>query len=372
MIDYIVKYQNSYVYSHLFEHNLVDLLNKNVTMTGIFSSKVFNHPFDYDEWPTTNANTDKQLEPYNMSIFKLRYEYPAIFTKIWRSDHKSQQLEMEGKFNTNEQKVFKIKYNLNILSSVSEENGQLMEAIAASEELSIFTTDLVMDLIDFKWERFAFRQHMFGAFIHFIYVMVLIYYINFTFLVQKATYKNLDTGVISDTKQGCEGDCERISPITDLTYLYIIFCCLLYPLIYDGTQALKQGSQYLADPWNYMDMMHITLGYYNIYCQINVGTWELTSKIVMIFVTIVCLIKTFFFMRIVKSFSYIVTMIINVIMDLKVFMLFFLILIIMFSMIFDVIAPNPAKEYDYVGLYWGNVLTTLRLSLGDFDFGVLE
>jgi hypothetical protein len=123
MIDYIVKYQNSYVYSHLFEHNLVDLLNKNVTMTSIFNSKIFNHPFDYDEWPTTNANTNKQLEPYNMSIFKLRYEYPAIYTKIWRSDHKSQQLEMEGKFNINEQKVFKIKYNLNILASVSEENG---------------------------------------------------------------------------------------------------------------------------------------------------------------------------------------------------------------------------------------------------------
>lgn len=218
---------------------------------------------------------------------------------------------------------------------------------------------------------------MFGAFIHFIYVMVLIYYINFTFLVEKATWKDPDSDVepyVSkvDCESASESECERISPIADPKYLYLIFCCLLYPLIYDGTQALKQGSQYLADPWNYMDMMHISLGYYNIWCQINVGTWELTSKIVMIFVTIVCLIKTFFFMRIVKSFSYIVTMIINVIIDLEVFMLFFLILIIMFSMIFDVIAPNPADEYKYVGLYWGNVLTTLRLSLGDFDFGVLE
>jgi hypothetical protein len=251
-----------------------------------------------------------------------------------------------------------------------------MEAIASSEELSIFTTDLVMDLIDFKWERFAFKQHMFGAFIHFTYVMVLIYYINFTFLVEKATWMDPDTETDYDKKMDCEDisekDCLRISPAADAIYLYIIFGCLLYPLIYDGTQALKQGSQYLADPWNYMDMLHITLGYGNIYCQLNIGTWELTSKIVMIFVTIVCLIKTFFFMRIVKSFSYIVTMIINVIIDLEVFMLFFLILIIMFSMIFDVIAPNPASEYKYVGLYWGNVLTTLRLSLGDFDFGVLE
>ena len=92
----------------------------------------------------------------------------------------------------------------------------------------------------------------------------------------------------------------------------------------------------------------------------------------MIIVTVVCLLKTFFFMRIVKSFSYIVTMIISVVVDLRVFMLFFFILIIMFSMIFNVIAPNPADEYRHVGLFWGNVLTTLRLSLGDFDFGVLR
>ena len=43
----------------------------------------------------------------------------------------------------------------------------------------------------------------------------------------------------------------------------------------------------------------------------------------------------------------------------------------MFSMIFDVIAPNDAQEYRYIGKYAGNALTTLRLSLGDFDFSVL-
>jgi len=82
--------------------------------------------------------------------------------------------------------------------------------------------------------------------------------------------------------------------------------------------------------------------------------------------------KTFFFMRIVSSFSYIVTMIINVVYDLKVFLLFFTILIIMFSAVFDVIAKNEAAEYKHLGPFMGNVMTTLRLSLGDFDFGVLE
>jgi len=52
-------------------------------------------------------------------------------------------------------------------------------------------------------------------------------------------------------------------------------------------------------------------------------------------------------------------------------MLFFCILLVMFSMIFDVISKNEADEYFYVGYCMGNVFTTVRLSLGDFDFGVL-
>lgn len=59
-------------------------------------------------------------------------------------------------------------------------------------------------------------------------------------------------------------------------------------------------------------------------------------------------------------------------MDLKVFMIFFILIIIMFSLIFDIIAPTPAEEYAHVGRFCGNVLTTLRLSLGDFDFTILR
>jgi len=44
----------------------------------------------------------------------------------------------------------------------------------------------------------------------------------------------------------------------------------------------------------------------------------------------------------------------------------------MFSAVFDVIAKNDADEYKNLGPFMGNVMTTLRLSLGDFDFGVLE
>lgn len=82
MINYICKNQNSYVYAHLFEHNLVDLINKGVDMTNLFNSKVLQHSFDFDEWPATSVNTERMLMPYNSSIFKLRMSYKEIFPEL--------------------------------------------------------------------------------------------------------------------------------------------------------------------------------------------------------------------------------------------------------------------------------------------------
>lgn len=255
------------------------------------------------------------------------------------------------------EKVYKIKYQLNIITSVSEESGQLMGAISESDELEIYKTDLIQDMVEYKWDKFAGAQHRFGAGIHLCYQFVLIFYVNDTFLVNKR--KMDEKGITTN------------GPESNVNYMYAIFVCLLYPLFYDGTQAYKQGLEYLRDPWNYIDLSHFLLGFLNIYVQMKTDTYGIISKTVMIWVVFLCLIKTFFFMRIVKDFSYIVKMIINVVIDLKVFMLFFAILICMFSMIFDVISKNPSQEYKLIGPYWGNILTTLRLSLGDFDFSIL-
>lgn len=73
MIDYIVKYQNSYVYSHLFIHNLVLLLQKKVALINLFESSVMLYSFDYDEWPATHPNKVTMKGPYNRSILALRY-----------------------------------------------------------------------------------------------------------------------------------------------------------------------------------------------------------------------------------------------------------------------------------------------------------
>lgn len=94
------------------------------------------------------------------------------------------------------------------------------------------------------------------------------------------------------------------------------------------------------------------------------------------------MLKTFFFMRIVKKFSYIVTMINRVFVDLLVFLLFFVIQVTMFAQLFNVISPPAVwgtdeedlenNEYRHIGMWMGNFLTVLRLSLGDFTFDPLN
>ena len=113
----------------------------------------------------------------------------------------------------------------------------------------------------------------------------------------------------------------------------------------------------------------------------------LLAKILMIIVVILALIKTFFFLRIFESLSPIVTMLQNVIYDLRIFLLFYTILLVLFSLLFGILGMGnvkipgkfkdewegetsefPGEEYKYTGLLVGNFLYTLRASLGDFDF----
>jgi hypothetical protein len=85
-------------------------------------------------------------------------------------------------------------------------------------------------------------------------------------------------------------------------------------------------------------------------------------------------------------------MIYTVVADLKVFLLFFTILVVLFAQIMAVIGIGnynhennlkeyiaeeelhgndfdiPMEEYEMIGLWLGTLISTLRIAMGDFDF----
>lgn len=86
MIDYITKYQNKAVYSHIFAGNLVTMLQKEVRCKALFESQILSMPISFFEWPSLNEDTSKCYAPFNGSMFKLRYEYPNLFPKQYQRD----------------------------------------------------------------------------------------------------------------------------------------------------------------------------------------------------------------------------------------------------------------------------------------------
>jgi hypothetical protein len=84
------------------------------------------------------------------------------------------------------------------------------------------------------------------------------------------------------------------------------------------------------------------------------------------------LFKLFFFLRIYKRLSVITTMILTCMSDLKVFMVFFMILCTFFGTMMNVLGPNPQIEYRKLSPFFAGILSCLRISLGDFDFTILE
>ena len=151
-------------------------------------------------------------------------------------------------------------------------------------------------------------MHSLGFFAHVCYVLILMVYIKFIYIdVEKDQAK------------------KRIFEI-------MLAVGLAYPAAYDFTQFYREGARsYLSDIGNYFDMIYIWSGVINVILQNNDLSFSLGTKICMAIIVTQMIYKTFFFLRIYEDLSYIVTMLANVIYDLRIFLLFYFIMIVLFA-----------------------------------------
>jgi len=259
-----------------------------------------------------------------------------------------------------EKKMAKLTYQMNFLSSMSQEDGKLFDALGKSTELAIFGTDLIIDLIDFRWEQFAGRMHKIGFCFLLAYVFCLALYINVAYLAEEGAQANTQI----------ETEINNNKHIWHLLSLAIV---LIYPLGYDGAQLIKEGpKQYLNSPRNFIDAFHILGGYLNIVMQYYLEPKELACQALLCFLIGIMLYKLVTFFRVFRSFSVITTMIMTCIADLRVFMAFFMVVLIFFAACFNTLGSNPQPEYRKLNPFVRNVLHCLRVSTGESHFAQLH
>ena len=82
-----------------------------------------------------------------------------------------------------------------------------MDVLSNTEELEVFATKVVVDVIDFSWDSFGKHLHYLGACLHLTYVILFWNYVNEVFLHRD--YENR------------------------LALLRVLGLCLLYPMVYE-------------------------------------------------------------------------------------------------------------------------------------------
>ena len=228
-------------------------------------------------------------------------------------------------------KVYKIKYSINLLPQVGyfvDDNGEhcnedvsLMSLAAESEEIEIFTTDSLNNLIEFKWVSYGKRHHTIGCVMHFVYTFVFILYVS-----QACLYEDLDENKTS----------QKI-------YAILLLVGIAYPAAYDCTQLIRGGlAEYVSDPYNFADFIYIWGSIANSVLQIFMGPFHLYTRALMCIIVVLLITKTFFFLRIFPTLTPIVVMLTNVIFDLRIFLFFYFILILLFSQLFAVLGLGNA------------------------------
>ena len=176
----------------------------------------------------------------------------------------------------------------------------------------------------------------------------------------------------------------------DNPYALILLAGIVYPSLYSLALIFTYRLEYFLMPSNWVDVFYIGGSITQCLLHLEKGPFNFESKFVMIFVIMFSLIRTFKFMRIFKDFSPIVTMLTTVVYDLKAFLLFYIILNGLFSLLFGIVGicnlnesinklfhdafdedadkgeAYPGVEYRFIGLFVGNIFSSLRVSVGDY------
>jgi hypothetical protein len=196
-MKYIVKYQNNFVSSFLFLKNLPVLMEKGISMHDLLASNVFCVVFDFDMWPGNHNDDEECIRAYNGSFFDIRFSYNSIFPEFVPLEQQEEDASNGDDEGEDKRKISKIKYSINLLAQVSmymEDNESSVEIIneeitlmglcGDTEELEIFETDALQQVIQFKWDKYGRNHHLLGCLMHMFYTLILIIYVKNSYLVE--------------------------------------------------------------------------------------------------------------------------------------------------------------------------------------------
>ena len=172
-------------------------------------------------------------------------------------------------------------------------------------------------MVEFKWNSYGKMHHCVGLMVHFIQVIIITVYVKMIY--------------IDNTLNDCRTPCDN-------PYALGLLFGVIYAIIYEAMNILRQGlCKYFSNLGNIYSWFYIISTLLTTWFHYFSHPFTIEAKASMVFSLFLVTDRTFKFMSIFESFSPICVMITKVVWDLKIFLLFYIILISMFSIVAGVI-----------------------------------
>ena len=141
-----------------------------------------------------------------------------------------------------------------------------------------------------------------------------------------------------------------------------------YFFLLNFRQFVTQGpAKYFSGPWNYIDLLPLTTITFTMIVEYfyDFPTTERAINSISVFFI---WLKSLYFLRMFRSSSKFISMIVSVVADMRIFLAVFLICLVTFSQSLLIMSNNQANEEDrFTHSFFESLLFTYRISLGDWD-----
>ena len=343
-----------------------DILPELVETCPMAVSKYFNDRMIECPWTLKHTKGDLKLADEEVDFGV--YSDPLIYVDLQEHERKLFQREsyMEKKLEVNKEqkhlpmivKVFdfpKIHHFGNIWGR------QMMAALSESDDISVFDRVFVQAILEYQWP--AIRQ----AIIRDLFLPYVVFFLAFNYYALYWFEKDNNERSPSVVHM-VEGVLIRLS----LVIFCVYFCMNEYIQFQNESSAFK----YLTSFWNYIDLIPNIL----VLCALaialikgyttdksvngDVMQWERYLNAIASF--FICF-RLLYFLRIFRMYGHLIKTIVEVLIDMKVFMVILFMSILTFSGSFFILAQNNRGDKVFIESYMQSIMQMFELMLGEFD-----
>ena len=243
--------------------------------------------------------------------------------------------------------------------------NQFFDALADCPDYELFSNMAIRKMIEFKYplvKEYTIKK-LFIPYL--IFLVTFMVYVNIVYQISENAKFDLGQKYAYSTIW-----------IVDVCFNVVLFVFSIYFLQNEVLQLIADGMNYLKSPWNYIDIIPpcmniavITTNIANEYIALEATTLHVILAVACFFMWM----KLLYFLRIFESTGYLISMIIEVISDMKTFFLILAITIVAFGdsmLLVNLSNPQDQRFIDEQnGRFVGGVTFAYLIALGDWDTG---